>query len=183
MRTIIKSKQQTVQAWQLGQDTPMERQLLREGKLRCPAPGHYEIFSREALGQRGQLARSGDYIKVDSAGFPYPNRKSYFEANHEPLGADVYRQHPKPLQAWLLGDPMNDVIAFLQQHRQLRIDPSRPEACFQAPLWGSILTADADAVLVIYRLERDDRGQILDVEFNFVARQEFDLTYRFLDTE
>jgi hypothetical protein len=183
MRTIIKTKQPTVRAWQLGLDSPMEKTLLREGKLRCTAPGHYEVFSQEATGKTGQQARSGDYFKVDNAGFPYPNEKAYFEANHVHLGGDEYRQIPKPLEAWLLGDPRNEVIDFLLAHKDLRIDPAHPAECFRAPLWGSILTAAADAVLVIYRLDRDSSGRIVDAEFNFVARPEFDLTYRFIDDD
>lgn len=181
MRTVIKSKQPTVKAWQLGQNTPMEQWMIQEGKIRCHPLGRYEVFSQEALGKTGQLAGAGDYFKVDNAGFPYPNEKRYFEANHEHLGGDDYRQIPKPLDAWLLGDPMNEVIEFLLEHKELRISPDRPEACFQAPLWGSLLTAAADAVLVIYRQDRDEEGRIQDVEFNFVARAEFDRTYRFVD--
>ena len=180
MRTIIKTKQSTVKAWQLGQNSSTEQKLIREGRIRCLSPDHYEVFSQEAQGKTGQHACAGDYFKVDSAGFPYPNRKAYFEANHIHLTGDDYRQIPVPLQAWVLGDPMNDVIEFLIQHKGLQISPDRPEACFRAPLWGTILTAGADAVLVIYRTDRDDTGRILDVSFNFVARTEFDLTYRML---
>ena len=180
MRTIIKTKQPTVRAWQLGQDSPMELTMLREGKIRATAPGRYEIFSQEALGKTGQQVCAGDYFKVDNAGFPYPNERAYFEANHVHLGGDEYRQIPKPLDAWLLGDPVSDVIEFLQQHKELSIDPEHPAECFRAPLWGSILTAPADAVLVLYRVDRDEGGRILDAEFNFVARAEFDLTYRFV---
>lgn len=180
MRTIIKSKQPQVKAWQLGRNSPMEQQMLREGKIRCLSPGHYEIFSQEALGKTGELAEAGDYFKVDHAGYPYPNQRAYFEANHTPLGGEDYLQIPKPLEAWLLGDPEEEIIAFLQTHKGLQIRPEQPDACFRAPLWGSILTAAADAVLVIYRTVRDEAGRICDAEFNFVARPEFDKTYRFL---
>lgn len=183
MRTIIKTKQPTIKAWQLGQNTSMEQKLIREGKIRCLAPGHYEIFSQEALGQTGQLACAGDYFKVDGAGFPYPNEKSYFEANHIHLEGEDYRQIPKPLNAWLLGDPMNEAVLFMQRYKGLQISPDEPDRCFQPPLWGSILTAAADAVLVIYHLDRDEAGHIVDVDFNFVARSEFDLTYHFIDTD
>lgn len=181
MRTVIKNKQPIVKAWQLGRNSAMEQKLLREGKLRCAAPGQYEVFSQEALGKTGELAAAGDYFKVDNAGFPYPNERTYFEASHTHLGGDDYRQIPRPLQAWLLGDPMNEVIEFLQQHKGLCIAPDRPEACFRAPLWGSILTAAADAVLVIYRTDRDPQGRLVDAEFNFVAREEFDKTYSFVE--
>lgn len=182
MRTVIKNKQPIVKAWQLGRNSDMEQKLIREGKIRCVEPGRYQIFSQEALGKTGELVCAGDYFKVDNAGFPYPNEKAYFEANHTHLGGEEYRQIPKALQAWLLGDPMEEAIEFLQQHKGLCICPDRPEACFRAPLWGSILTAAADAVVVIYRLDRDAEGRIVDADFNFVAREEFDLTYRFVET-
>ena len=182
MRTIIKSRQPSIKAWQLGQNSPMEQKLIQQGKIRCLSPGRYELFSQEARDKTGQQACAGDYFKVDNAGFPYPNEKAYFEANHIHLEGEHYRQIPKPLNAWLLGDPVNEVIVFLQQHKGLRIDPGQPESCFRAPLWGSNLTAPADAVLVIYRVDRDAAGQILDADFNFVARSEFDLTYQFIET-
>lgn len=183
MRTIIKSKQPIVQAWQLGQNSHMEQKMILEGKIRLLEPGRYGVFSQETLGECGELASAGDYFKVDSTGFPYPNAKNYFEANHIHLGGEDYHQLPKPLKAWLLGDPVTEEIEFLLRFKGLQITPERPEECFRAPLWGSILTAAADAVLVIYSLERNESGQILDADFNFVARPEFDLTYRFIEED
>lgn len=181
MRTIIKTKLPIIKAWQLGQHSHMEQRMILEGKIRLPKPGRYEVFSQEARGESGELASVGDYFKVDSAGFPYPNEKTYFEANHIHLGGEDYRQLPKPLKAWLLGDPVTEEIDFLLRFKGLQITPERPDECFRAPLWGSTLTAAADAVLVIYSLERDSSGRIVDVDFNFIARPEFDLTYRFLE--
>ena len=63
------------------------------------------------------------------------------------------------------------------------VPPPRPAECFRAPLGSGILTAAADAVLVIYGLERDSSGRIVDAEFNFVAKPEFDLTYSFIETK
>ena len=181
MRTIIKSKQPIVKAWKLGDNSHMEQRMIREGKIRLLGPERYEVFSQEALGESGELAAAGDYFKVDNAGFPYPNEKAYFEENHIHLDSEDYRQIPRPLKAWLLGDPVTEEIEFLLAFRGLQITPARPAECFRAPLWGSILTAAADAVLVIYSLERDSSGRIVDVDFNFVARAEFDLTYRFVE--
>lgn len=180
MRSIIKSKPETVTAWQFGSNSSMEQQMIRQGRIRPLPSGLYEVFSQEALGKSGEIARAGDYFKVDGAGFPYPNAKAFFEANHTHISGSDYRQTPRELQAWLLGDPVDEVIAYLQQHKGLQITPEKPDACFRAPLWGCMLTAPADAVLVIYRTERDEAGQILDVDFNFVAREEFEATYRML---
>ena len=181
MRTIIKTKQPIVKAWKLGQQSHMEQRMIREGKIRILGPERYEVFSQEALGKSGEIAAAGDYFKVDNAGFPYPNEKAYFEENHIHLGGEDYRQIPRPLKAWLLGDPVTEEIDFLLRFRELQITPEQPAECFRAPLWGSILTAASDAVLVIYNMERDPSGRIVDVDFNFVARAEFDLTYRFVE--
>ena len=84
------------------------------------------------------------------------------------------------MEAWLLGDPADEVLDFLLQHKGLEISPDHPDYCFRAPLWGSILTAASDAVLVIYGIDRDAEGRIMDVDFNFVAKSQFDRTYRFI---
>ena len=141
MRTIIKTKQPIVKAWQLGQQSRMEQRMIREGKIRILGPERYEVFSQEALGKSGEIAAAGDYFKVDNAGFPYPNEKAYFEENHIHLGGEDYRQIPRPLKAWLLGDPVTEEIDFLLRFRELQITPEQPAECFRAPLWGSILTA------------------------------------------
>lgn len=177
---MIKTALET-KAWQLGRGSDMEQQLRRTGAIRSTGPGQYELFSQEAQGAAGEQALAGDYFKVDGSGFPYPIRRETFEAGHVHLGGDSYRQIPKPLYAWQLGDPRDEIIDFLLRHKDLQIAPDRPDACFRAPLWGSVLTADADAVLVVYRTERDADGRLLDAEFNFVARWEFDRTYRFLE--
>lgn len=180
MRSVIKSVPETVRAWPLGADTPMEQKMIAAGKIVPRAGGCYEIFSQEVRGEQGEIVRAGDYFKVDGAGFPYPNSRAFFEANHIRIRGDEYRQTPQVLGAWLLGDPMAEEIAYLMQHRGLRIDPETPERCFRAPLWGSILTAPADAVLVIYGTQRDEAGQLCHVDYNFVARKEFESTYRML---
>lgn len=183
MRSVIKSVPETVRAWPLGANTPMEQQMIAAGRIVPRAGGCYEIFSQEVRGAQGELVRAGDYFKVDGAGFPYPNSREFFDANHIRLREDEYRQIPQVLRAWLLGDPMAEEIEYLTRHRGLQIHPETPERCFRAPLWGSLLTAPADAVLVIYRTQRDEAGQILHVDYNFVARSEFDATYRMLTPE
>lgn len=183
MRTIIKTEQLIVKAWQLGRNTPAEQQLLREGKIRCSEPGRYEVFSQECHGESGQNAFTGDYFKIDTAGFPYPISQEYFEANHIHLADDEYQQSPKVMEAWLLGDPADEVLDFLLQHKGLEISPDHPDYCFRAPLWGSILTAASDAILVIYGVDRDAEDRIMDVDFNFVAKSQFDRTYRFITND
>lgn len=181
MRLAIKNQGKAVRAWQLGASTAVEQKLIDEGKIVFHAPDRYEVFSQEAAGGAGEIAFAGDYIKVDSCGRPYPNDKAFFEANHTHVKNDEYIQTPKPLPVWFLGNPEEDIISFLLQHRGLRIDPQNADACFSAPLWGTTLTAKSDAAIVIYKTVRDSSGNIVDVDFNFVARDEFDQIYQLID--
>ena len=183
MRLAIKNRGKAVRAWQLGAGTAAEQKLIDEGKLVFHAPDRYEVFSQEATGRIGEAAFAGDYIKLDSSGQPYPNDKAFFEANHTHLQDDAYIQIPKPLSVWFLGDPEGDVIPFLLQHRGLRIDPQNADACFSAPLWGTTLTAKSDAAIVIYKTVRDSSGNIVDVDFNFVSRDEFDKVYQLVNSD
>lgn len=180
MRLAMKNQKKVVQSWQLGTGTEAERNLIRDGKIIFHAPNRYEVFSQEVVGEVGEIAVAGDYIKIDSSGQPYPIAKAFFEATHTHVGGDVYYQTPKPLHVWFLGDPEEEIISFFRKHKGLQIDPQNAGACFSAPLWGTRLTAKSDAVIVIYVIARDDYGSIIDVDFNFVARDEFNRTYRLI---
>lgn len=37
---------------------------------------------KKAVNGKGEVAQTGDYIKVDLKGFPYPNDKNFFEENY-----------------------------------------------------------------------------------------------------
>ena len=45
------------------------------------------------------------------------------------------------------------------------------------------MSAPKDAVIVFYRISRDEAGQITDAEFNFVAGAEFEKTYELLSED
>ncbi len=175
---VIKKEGKHVRAWRLGSDSPVLSGLLEAGLIRKRAGGVYEVFSREAVNGSGQLAREGDYIKLDSEGHPYPNSAEFFLANHRQLCGDEYEQLPKPLEAWELTEKETDVIRFLREHKGLEIRPEEEARCFTAPLWGTLESAARDAVLVFYSVERDADGAVTDVDFNFVARSEFEKSYR-----
>lgn len=181
MRSAIKNVNAKVIAFQLGQGSEMEKALLKAGRVIQFSNGIYEVFSQEATGTHGEKAYAGDYVKIDSAGFPYPNRREFFEENHRRVGENEYEQIAKPLSAWCFGDPDNEIICFLVRKKDLVVDTNNPEQCFSAPLWGTMLTARRDAVIVFYKVDRDESGNIIDVDFNFVARDEFDKTYSFID--
>ena len=68
-----------VRAWQLGAGTEMEKEMVAQGKIKRRKDGTYEVFSMEATGETGQIAKAGDYFKLDDSGKPYPNDKAFFE--------------------------------------------------------------------------------------------------------
>ena len=80
----------------------------------------------------------------------------------------------------MYGDPMGPEMQYLVEHKQLTFHEDEPNRYFQAPLWGTMLSAARNAVIVFYRIDRDESGKILDAEFNFVARDEFEKTYEIL---
>ena len=172
MRKAIKNKGKIVKACELGLDSPMERQLMADGKLKRHPDGTYEIFSLEAQ-DHGERAATGDYIKVSADGTPYPNTRAFFLANHRSVEGDIYEQIPKPLCIWTMDDPMCPEIEFLISVKELTIGADG----FSAPLWGTIERAARDAVIVFYAITYAADGSISDADFNFVAKAEFDSTY------
>lgn len=177
MILVRKIEGKIVKAYELGVPHPVLTQLAAEGKLVDHGDGTYEIFSQETT-SKGQIARTGDYIKIDSAGFPYPNSREFFLANHRKLpGENCYEQIPQTLEAWTTDCPICEKIRFLMREKELQLNPQTPDAYFSAPLWGTRETANADSILVFYRIDRDENGTILDADFNFVRKEEFDKTY------
>ena len=182
MAKVIKNKGRQVRAWELGANSEAERDLIGEGKIVRNFFG-YELFSQEAKSEEGEKAQVGDFFKVDSAGFPYPNDREWFLKNHRPINGvpDTYEQLPKPMLAWEAKEPITPEVAFLVEKKGLVLSPETPEKYFGAELWGTWLTAAKDAVLIFYSIMKDDAGNIMDADFNFVARKEFEDTYHYCD--
>ena len=178
--TVIK-KAVPAQACCLGEGSAMEQALLDGGRLRRLHDGGWEVFTQESGGRNGQLAQSGDYVKLDSQGFPYPNRRAFFLAKHTRLPDGRYLQKREPLTAWQAGEPLNEPMRFLLERDLLRIDTADPARYFACEQWGAELTAASDAVVLFYKVERDAGGAVADVSFNFVTREVFDATYEILD--
>ena len=174
---VIKKEGKHIHAYQLGSESPVLAKLVAEGQIVKRQDGSYEVFSREAINGTGQIAKEGDFIKFDSEGYPYPNDAAFFIENHRQIEGDEYEQFPKPLEAWSLAEEETDVIRFLKEHKGLVICPEDPERYFTAPLWRTLESAASNAVIVFYRVERDENGSILDADFNFVARVEFEKSY------
>lgn len=183
MKLVIKKSGKTVQAYRLGEEHEILDRLMEEGKIKQIDEEHYEVFSREAVNGTGEIAKKGDFVKIDSAGFPYPNGVDFFLKNHVHRSGDDYEQLPKPLSAWTSSDKMCEAVEFLQKEKGLVIDEANAEKYFSAPLWGSILSAKKDAVIVFYRIDRDENGIITDADFNFVEQTEFEKTYRIVMEE
>lgn len=179
MVKVQKNQGKVVKAWQLGAGSNKERELISEGKIKVNGES-YELFSQECKSGQGEIAQNGDYFKVDEAGYPYPNRKAWFEENHTKLeGEDEYEQAAKPLDSWEADQEMCPEVQFLVDHKGLKLDPDNPDQFFGAELWGAWLTAPVDAVLIFYSISRDEAGNVTDASFNFVARAEFDATYHY----
>lgn len=164
-------------AFRLGEYHPLEKELIRAGKIRQTGEGCYEVFSQEARDGEGEQARAGDYIRIDSQGFPYPNAPEYFENNCEKIGENLYQPLGRPVQVWFSHEPICDFVDFLIREKRLFLDFANESQYFRAVLWGAPLSAPKDAALVAYAVHRNPDGRIIDVEFNFVARDELDRTY------
>ena len=175
---VVKNKLPHVTAFQLGSGSPLEKNLLSQGLLRLLPDGTYEVFSRETLSGRGQKAEAGDYIKLDTGGNPYPNKKTWFEARHRHICGNTYEQIPQVLKAWSPAEPMCEEIAWLLEKKRLSLHPETPDRYFRAFLWGAPLSAAEDAVVLFYRTDRAEDGSITDIDFNFVVREEFERTYQ-----
>lgn len=184
MKYAVKSKKKIVTAYPLGAGHPMEAALIEEGAIRLRPDGSYELFSQEAVNGSGQIARAGDYFKVDTVEgrhYPYPNSREYFLSNHTHLSGDEYEQANKPLLMWQVGDEPMEEVRWLVDTGRLTLKPQEPEHYFNAFLWGADLSAADDATLIFYSVDRDENGNITDASFNFVARAEFEAGYTVME--
>ena len=179
---LAQKKPACVKAYELGAGTQLERDLIRDGKITLGADGKYRLFSLEA-DECGEEASVGDFFKVSCVGgelFPYPNAKEFFRANHVHIGGDDYRQVPKPLGVWFKGDSLDEPeLKFLLDNGKLTLHPEAPARYFQAYLWGAPLSADENAALIFYKVERDG-DTITDIDFGLVNRAIFDCDYTLL---
>lgn len=176
MKYARKIQGKTVNAYALGAGSEMEQELIRSGKIQRSGDT-YMLFSQESVNGQGQQARAGDYFKVDGSGCPYPNQREWFLENHRHISGDTWEQIPKALEIWMAADGENEVIRWLLDQGKLVIRQEDSVRYFNAHLWGADLSAAEDAVVVFYAVQRDDAGEITDVDFNFVERREFERTY------
>lgn len=179
MRMAMKKAQKIIKAYELGKETVMEKKLIEEEKIVKKTDEVYEIFSQEAINGQGEIAKKGDFFKLDSPEWPYPNSREFFLENHQLINEEKneYIQKVKPVQYYIAEDGMTEELEFLVEKKGLVIDKKSYNRYYTAFLWGSNLSAAKDAVLVFYNIDRNKEGKIEDIEFNFVERDEFDKTY------
>lgn len=180
MKNAVKKNGILTFAYCLGVDDILLSDLFQAGLLR-KRDNLYEVFSQEALNDGngcGEIVPEGYYIKLDSAGYPYPNDPAFFVENHRHVSGNCYEQIPTPRGIWTADSPWCEEMQFLVEKKGLVIRPGDPDNYFSAPLWGTVESAASDAVVLFYSIERDDIGVIRNIDFNFVVRTEFDKTYQ-----
>lgn len=169
MRKAIKKHRKKIIAYELGKDDEKIFELVEEGKIVKISDNQYEVFSQEAKKQVGEIAEKGDFIKFDSSMNPYPNKRDYFMGNHIFITGNEYEQIPKQVLIWQLNESIQPEIEFLMKNKGLVVN----EEYIEAPLWGTVLTAESNAFLVVYNIEKNENGEIQDIDFNFVENKEF----------
>lgn len=181
MFKVIKKNGSVKKAYKLGEVNEVLSQLILEGKIVPICNGEqYEVFSQEAVkggSGHGQIADKGDWIKIDSADYPYPNEREEFEKNHRHITGDVYEEIAKERNAWSAEEPISEEITFLIREKGLLLDEEKPNRYYTAPLWGTVESADKDAILIFYSITYGENGKIEDAVFNFVERTEFEKQY------
>jgi hypothetical protein len=180
MLRIKKKRGKIVQAYKLGVAHAVLEQLIKMGKVVDLKDGSYEVFSLEAVNSEsghGQVAYAGDWVRLDSAGYPYPSKDDWFQNNMRHISGDDYEQIPKELMGWTADMEMCPEIEFLIHNKGLELDENSFDKYFRAILWGNPEAADRNAVLVFYTISYDNDGTVTDAEYNFVERNEFDRTY------
>ena len=169
-----------VNAYRLGEQSEGLDRLIKEGRVNQSDDGTFEVHTMETKDGKGETAHAGDYVKLDAAGRPYPNKAEFFEKNHKHIDGDQYEQFPKDREVWMMGDPMCPEVEFLIEQGRLELHKEDPEHYFKGTGWGTKLTASSDAVLVFYEIKRNAGGNIVDAEFNFVDREMFEKTYELI---
>ena len=179
MFRVMKKIGEKIIAYRLGDKDKCEtlEKLISEKRIRAVSKNTFEVFSQEAVNGKGEIAHIGDYIKIDTAGFPYPNEKTFFEKNHIKVGNNEYIQIPEPLYAWSAEEPISKEIEFLIEKKGLIIAEDNTDRYFTAPLWGTLLSAPRDSIIVFYLIEKDREDNIMDIDYNFVQREEFEKNY------
>lgn len=176
MRRVRKSNVR-VTAFELGLETKLEKELIDSGMI-VKHQGYYEIYSKETK-EDGEIAKDGDFVKVDKSKKPYPNGRDRFLSHHKHIGGYNYIQFPQEILSWTYDDDQNDVIDYLLSTGKLKINKDSFDKFYQAELWGTTLWAKKTDIVLIYDVKLG-KDQIEDVDFNLIDKQEFDKTYEYI---
>lgn len=167
-----------VKAFELGAHTELEQKLVNNGQI-IKHRGYYEVYSTETT-TSGEIAKDGDFVKIDKANNPYPNARERFLKHHRHLDGYNYEQFPVILSSWQYGEDEDDVIRYLLDSGKLIINPNSDDAFYQADLWGTTLRAKKNDIILIYDVKRDGQD-IINVDFNLIDKDEFEKTYQYID--
>lgn len=133
-----------VNAYRLGEQSEGLDRLRKEGLVSQSDDGTFEYIQWKRKDEKGETAHAGDYVKLDAAGRPYPNKAEFFEKNHRHIDGDQYEQFPKDREVWMMGDAMCPEVEFLIEQGRLELHKEDPEHYFQGTGWGYKLTASSD---------------------------------------
>lgn len=81
--------------------------------------------------------------------------------------------------SWTYGDQADEVIEYLLEAGLLEINQDSDKAFYKAKLWGTVLTAKKDGVILVYSYQKDG-DTIKSVDFNLIDRDEFNKTYEYI---
>ena len=179
MRQAIKTATKVI-AYRLGDNSEKEQELIAEGKIRKLSETEYEIFSTESKNAAGEMAAKGDYFKIDSSGNPYPNAKEWFEKSHNFVDGNIYNQIVKPIGVWSFTEGMIPEIDFIIRTGKLLVNEADDDKYFTAELWGAVLSASKDSLILIRGVETNDAGDLTNVSFDFITKDEFEKTYQYV---
>lgn len=174
----VKKTNVFVKAFELGTHTELEQKLVNNGQI-IKHSDYYEVYSTETT-TSGEIAKDGDFVKIDKANNPYPNARERFLKHHRHLDGYNYEQFPVILSSWQYGEDEDNVIRSLLDSGKLIINPNSDDAFYQADLWGTTLRAKKSDIILIYDVKRDGQD-IINVDFNLIDKDEFDKTYQYID--
>lgn len=182
MHKVRKKSGKLIKAWQLGQNSDMEKRLLAEKKITYK-DGIYRLMSLEAVrgGCLGEVATTGDWFRIEERtgqAYPYPLNSDYFRANFRKLkGTDDFEAIPKILDAWFAEEPISQELCYLLDVGKLILTDDN----IIGLIWGTTLSAPKKGSAVIfYSVSRLPSGEISAVDFNLIDAQAFQRDYEVL---
>lgn len=176
MKYAIQNQGPLIRAYKLGSASGMEELLTANGLI--------TRTEEEYTFADGSTAVSGDYFTMESTDEgpqAIPVDGSWFEHFHKALGGDLYQRIVSPCRIFEFGDPEFEEITFLLDTDQIFLDEEDDARYFNSDLYGMCISAAKDAVIVIHDTWRDAQDRIVEVQFGFISREEFEQNYTYCD--